>query len=194
MPEYNIFIVDKLSLNDTYEEFLENINLNHEDYLNIIRANLKKTKVFLKRNLNEIMINNYNTKILQVHQANMDIQFILDMYACILYILNYINKSDRGMSKLLRNVQKDVRFGNTNQPERLRQIMNVYTSSTEISAQEIVYYLLGMPVSECSRVVEFINTNKEIDRVHLVKHVDVLDTMDPNDTDLCSIDSIEYYT
>jgi len=125
MPEYNIFIVDKLSLNDTYEEFLENINLNHEDYLNIIRANLKKTKVFLKRNLNEIMINNYNTKILQVHQANMDIQFILDMYACILYILNYINKSDRGMSKLLRNVQKDVRFGNTNQPERLRQIMNV---------------------------------------------------------------------
>ena len=32
----------------------------------------------------------------------MDIQYILDVYACAVYIVNYISKGQKGMSDLLR--------------------------------------------------------------------------------------------
>ena len=32
----------------------------------------------------------------------MDIQYILDVYACAVYIVNYISKGQKGMSELLR--------------------------------------------------------------------------------------------
>ena len=69
----------------TFEEFLKHVNMNEEEYIKMIRADLKKAKVFLKRAPNEIRINAYNPMIMSLHKANMDIQFILDPYACLMY-------------------------------------------------------------------------------------------------------------
>ena len=68
----------------------------------MIRADFKKAKIFLKRAPDEIRINAYNPMMLSLHKANMDIQFILDPYACSMYCVEYISKSENGMSKLLR--------------------------------------------------------------------------------------------
>ncbi|CAF4566580.1 unnamed protein product [Rotaria sp. Silwood2] len=90
----------------TFEEFLKHVNMNEEEYIKMIRAELKKAKVFLKRAPNEIRINAYNPQIMSLHRPNMDIQFILDPYACLKYCVEYINKSENGMSKLLREYEK----------------------------------------------------------------------------------------
>ena len=42
----------------------------------------------------------------------MDIQFVLDVYACALYIISYISKAERGMSKLLHTACPEARKGN----------------------------------------------------------------------------------
>ncbi|CAF1610474.1 unnamed protein product [Rotaria magnacalcarata] len=86
----------------TFEEFLEHVNINEEEYIKMIRSEFKKAKAFLKRAPNEIRINAYNSMIMLLHRANMDIQFILDPYSCLMYCVDYINKSENGMSKLLR--------------------------------------------------------------------------------------------
>ena len=41
----------------------------------------------------------------------MDIQFILDPYACVIYIASYMLKSEKGMSELLRQVSRECRGG-----------------------------------------------------------------------------------
>jgi hypothetical protein len=56
----------------TFEEFLKHVNMNEEEYIKMIRAELKKAKVFLKRAPNEIRINAYNPMIMSLHKANMD--------------------------------------------------------------------------------------------------------------------------
>ena len=71
----------------TFEEFLKHVNMNEKEYIKMIRAELKKAEVFLKRAPNEIRINAYNPMIMSLHRANMDIQFILDPYACSMYVL-----------------------------------------------------------------------------------------------------------
>jgi hypothetical protein len=63
------------------------------------------SRVLLKRRVKEISINNYNPMILKMHRANIDLQFVLDPYACCVYIVDYIDKSDKGMTKVLEKKQ-----------------------------------------------------------------------------------------
>jgi hypothetical protein len=39
--------------------------------------------------------------VLAAWKANHDLQFVLDPYACAMYIVSYISKSQKGMSALL---------------------------------------------------------------------------------------------
>lgn len=43
----------------------------------------------------------------------MDIQYVLDVYAWAVYIVNYISKAQKGMSDLLREACSEARKGNT---------------------------------------------------------------------------------
>ena len=77
------------------------------------------------------MINVYNTDVLRLHRKNMDIQFATNAYACVAYILNYINKSNRGMSLLMRKVVEQTRRGNSDACTRMKTVI---INATEISA------------------------------------------------------------
>ncbi|KAG2191562.1 hypothetical protein INT47_006014 [Mucor saturninus] len=85
----------------SFDDFLMLFEIDYDQYLLAIRSTLFCTKVMLKQNLNEITINNYNPMIRHMHQANMDIEFILDPYACCMYIVDYINKSNKEITKIL---------------------------------------------------------------------------------------------
>ena len=84
----------------SFDQLLFELNLTEENYLLAISSSLNTPTVFLKRNPNELRINNYNPACLSAWRANMDIQFVLDVYACAVYIVNYISKAQKGMSKL----------------------------------------------------------------------------------------------
>jgi len=93
----------------SFEDFLKKIGLAEESYLLAIRNRLKRDTLFLKRSPSEIRINNYNAHLLQAWKANMDIQYVLDPYACATYILSYITKGQRGMSRLFKKHPKKQR-------------------------------------------------------------------------------------
>ena len=54
-----------------------------------VRSSLNAPTAFLKRKPNELRINNYNPPCLKAWRANMDIQFVFDVYACAMYIVSY---------------------------------------------------------------------------------------------------------
>ena len=98
----------------------------------------------MKRNLNEMRINAHNITTLHLWKANMVLQFILDPYTCALYVISYIGNSQRGMSKLLRDVLMHLKAGNATIIERLRGIAYRFQSCSEVSAQEVSYHLLSL--------------------------------------------------
>ena len=102
-----------------FEEFLKNIYIHEKEYIKMVRAELKKAKVFIKRVPNDIRINAYNPMIMSLHRANMDIQYIIDPYACLMYCVDYISKSENGMSKLLRDALNELKQGNNTVKQRL---------------------------------------------------------------------------
>ena len=54
-------------------------------------------------------INNYNGPVMLAWQANMDLQYVLNAYACVMYVASYIMKTDRAMGELLKRVTAESR-------------------------------------------------------------------------------------
>ena len=92
-----------------FDDFLQELGVSEQNYLSALRSSLNCPTIFLKRQPNELRINNYNPFCLKAWRANMDIQFILDVYACAMYIVSYISKAQKGMSELLRKACKEAR-------------------------------------------------------------------------------------
>ena len=64
----------------------------------------------------------------------MDIQFVLDVYTCAMYIVSYISKAQKGMSQLLQRACDEAREGNSSIKQQVRDIGNKFLNSVEISA------------------------------------------------------------
>ena len=63
--------------------------------------------IFKKATKYELRVNNYNPACLKAWRANMDMQFILYVYACALYIVSYIFKVQKGwVSYYVKHVKK----------------------------------------------------------------------------------------
>ena len=161
----------------TFGEFLQKLNISEAQYILGIRSSLKQPTVFLRRTPWEIRVNAYNKHIILAWRAHMDIQYVMDVYACAKYVASYITKSQRGISELLRKASEEARTGNQDIPQQLRMVSNKFLNSVELSAQEAVYICLQLPMKKSSRQVVFISTNLPEDCVFLLKPNHVLQTM-----------------
>ncbi|XP_078383037.1 uncharacterized protein LOC144665645 [Oculina patagonica] len=188
-------LLDNLKYDEemNFEEFLQKLGLTEEEYIMALRYSLKRDTLLLKRSPSEIRINNYNSDLLKAWQANMDIQYILDPYACAVYILSYITKGQRGMSKLLRRASEEASSGNKDIMNKVRHIENKFLNAVEISAQEAVYLVLQMPLRRSSREFQFINTSNPEERTFLLKTMDKLQELPDNSEDIESDNLIKRY-
>lgn len=94
----------------TFEQYLTVLNVEIETYIHAFRSSLKQDRVFLKRSPKDSRVNAYNAILLESWQANLDIQFVLDPYACATYIVSYISNGQWGMSNLLRHAREEAQF------------------------------------------------------------------------------------
>lgn len=153
----------------SFQEFLDKLRLTEENYILALRHTLKRDTLFLKRTPSEIRINSYNTTLLKAWQANMDLQYVLDPYACATYILAYITKGQRGISRLLEKATEEIKSGNQDIANKVRHIGNKFLNAVEISAQEAAYLVLQMPMRRSTCDFQFINTSNPDERAFLLK-------------------------
>ena len=132
----------------TFDQLVKELGVSEHDYVLAIRSSINCPAIFLKRTLNELRINNYNSACLHAWRANMDVQFVLDVYACAMYIVSYISKAQKGMGELLCKACAEAREGNANIKQQVWvcDIGNKFLNSVEISAQEAVYIILQLPM------------------------------------------------
>ena len=187
-------IKDDQDTNISFDQLLLDLNVIEESYLLAVRSSLNVPTVFLKRNPNELHTNNYNPACLNAWRANMDIQYVLDVYACAVYIVNYISKAQKGMSELLRQACAKTRKGNCSIKQQVRDIGSKFVNNVEISAQEAVYIVLQLPMRKASRQVIFINTSPPEERVELLKPLDDIKDMEDDYEDIYTNGLIKRYT
>ncbi len=143
--------------NATVRDVLNTANVELEEYVEALGVTSSGSVVVLQRELDEQCINNYNQSVILAWQANMDIQYVLNAYAFVMYVASYIMKSDRAMGVLLKQVAAEVRTDELR--KQLRKIGSIFMSHREVSAQECVYRVLSLPMKQLSRSVVFVDTN-----------------------------------
>jgi hypothetical protein len=185
--------VQVLQSMESFGDLLKELDMTEYCYFLAIRSSLKSSKVFLKREVSEIRINSYNDVLLRSWEANIDVQYILDGYACAAYIVSYISKTHKGMSDLLHNACEEAKKGNLSLKQQVREIGNKFLTHVEICAQEAAYLLLQMPLRSSSRRVIFINTCDPANRTFLLKSLDVLQGLPEDSTNIESDNSIKRY-
>ena len=178
----------------SFSEFLTDVaQVSEEHYMKAIRSQLKGPKLFLKRCPSEIRINPYMKMVLSAWKANHDLQFVLDAYAVATYVVDYINKSQRGMSRLLHEACKEAKQGNKDLRQQVRHIGNRFLNSVEISAQEASYMTLQLPLTRATREVLFINTSPPDNRTFLLKGKEQLEKLPTQSTDIEAGNIIKRY-
>lgn len=169
----------------SFEEILKKLDLTEHEYYQAIRSNLTRTDVFLRRYSLEVGINAYNKQILQLFECNMDIQFVVNEYAVASYIVNYISKTEAGLSKMLRAAVKETKEKKfMGHRKRLQHISNVLSNGSLMSAQEAAYVNLSLPFVRNSRAYVFINTSTIEKRARMTKSVAALEGLGDDDTEI----------
>lgn len=177
----------------SFDEFLAIVNVSFDDYVNAIRSSIDRPTVLLKRKVCDIRINAYNEKAFKLWGANMDIQFVLDPYAAAMYIVSYMMKGQRGLSKIMEKTIKECREGNSSIIERIRKTGNAFMNAQEICAQETAYLLLGLPLKQSSRDVVFINTNIKENRAFILKSDKELKQLPADSSDIGKPSLVDRY-
>ncbi|XP_072162087.1 uncharacterized protein [Bemisia tabaci] len=159
-----------------------------------IRSSLSRHKVIYRREPKDAWTNNYSPKLLSLFRSNQDIQFILDPYAVCTYVIDYINKSENGMSSATKLILNQTKEGNLPLKEKLKKISNLHYNNSEMSVQEAALNILQIPMSVSSSVVKFIPTNTPEERVMIVKFEKELKKLDSNSEDIIDKNILDYYS
>ncbi|XP_065928750.1 uncharacterized protein [Magallana gigas] len=158
--EILVAVWDKIQNEDeqslTTEKLFEDLSLTQEQYEEAHSMLSSKRSIILKRCPNEVWTNQYNRCLLKSWDANMDIQFVLDAFSCIVYIVSYISKSEREMGMLLKQTKLEAEEGNYDARQTMKKIGSAYLHHREVSAQEAVYRVCNLKMKECSRKVAFV--------------------------------------
>ena len=128
----------------TLQEVLDRAHVTLHDYTKSLLISKCGRSVILKRKPSEQSVNYYSPAVLRAWEANMDIQYVVNAYACVIYIASYVLKAEKGMGELLKQAAREMDQGNTRQ--QLNKLGSVVLTNREVSAQEAVYRVLSMPL------------------------------------------------
>ncbi|XP_063235891.1 uncharacterized protein LOC134538481 isoform X8 [Bacillus rossius redtenbacheri] len=178
------------------DEFLNANCLTYVSYLDIVRSTLRRPTLVFRRNFDELMTNTFNPYLAGEVNSNIDIQFILDDYSCAEYVVEYVNKSARGMSNLHRELTTMMQeHPDQDYTGQLKALSIKLLNGVEMSAQEAAWYLLRQPMSETSRDVVYIPTVWPTERQRCRKRRQQMDRegIDGDSTDVWTKNIIQRY-
>ncbi|XP_073681626.1 uncharacterized protein [Garra rufa] len=157
---------------DSVECLFKHLGINQASFEVAYNSFSQNTQIVLKREVNEVWVNQYSKPLLKCWNANLDIQYVVDAYACVVYIIAYISKSEREMGLLLGNAQREAcKERNISAKDALKNLGSVYLHNRDVCAQESVYRLTNMHLKECSRKVVFVPTGDNVIKMSLPLNV-----------------------
>ena len=163
---YNQMIKEEMEGKDV-KDILKQADITQTDLEEAFSILSQKPTVYHKRKQSDCWINVYNPFLLKAWKGNMDIQYILDPYSCIMYICSYITKAEKELGQLIKQAQEEARSGNVEAITELRKIGQAYLTHREISVMEAVYRALGLHLKQCSREVVWIPSDPDATRITL---------------------------
>ena len=154
----------------SFDQFLEQLGISEADYMMALRRSVTGRGVlFLKRECSQVFYNNFNKNIMNQHSANQDFTLCIDEFQVAAYVVNYLTKNEAGQSNMLKEVNKQCEKEGIAYSEKLKKFAEALDQSREVTVQEIVYRLLGLPMTQFSRKIKYLSTTSSEKRDGILK-------------------------
>ena len=148
---------------DTFEE-------RNWEYTEALSISSGGYTVILKRDVDELMINNYNPEWIKSWSGNMDMAVCLDYYAVITYITDYYMKDESGTVKVIKEALSNS--SDENLKKRMNTVKNAFLTSRQAGECEIYYKMFPfLHLSHSNIGTEFIPTGFRKNRSRFLKQV-----------------------
>ena len=132
----------------------------------------QRCKIHLRRDIDEIFINNYNPEWLEDWDSNIDISFVSDFYGAITYITDYWTKDSSGLTDVLTTAVKQLNKDDE-MKKKCHELANTFISHRQIGEAEAYYKLFPhMHLSYSSVATVYIPTDDKIERRQFLKKQD----------------------
>ena len=128
-------LLDEITLGD----ILEHAKVKEDLYYKALSVSRAGKVIVLKRNVDEIWVNNYNPEWLLAWNGNMDIQLCLDYFAIVTYITDYYTKDETGTLEHLLKAAKECH--GKSQKEKMKALSQVWSTHRKIGESEAYYRL-----------------------------------------------------
>ena len=93
--------------NKSAQQFLQDINLEVETYMDALQISQRGPNVILKLNLQDVFRSACNNDILSLWRGNVDLQYVINKMATVKYVCSYLTKWEKGMGETLKRVAKE---------------------------------------------------------------------------------------
>ena len=153
----------KINRRERIKDLCKAAEVRYEDYIKALSMSKSGYSVVIKRDLDEIFINNYNIEWLRAWDGNMDIQVVLDFFAVITYVTDYYAKDDTGTMEIIKaalaqSESKDLK-------EKMKIIANTFLTHRQMGEAEACYRLLPSMLLKKSNVTcQWVNLGSKEDR------------------------------
>ena len=152
-------------------DVLQRAGISQHDLEKALNVLSQRPTIMYKRQPQDCWVNVYNPILLAAWDGNMDIQFVLDPYCCIMYIMSYITKAEKELGNMIKAAQIEARKDNLDGVQELRKLGQIYLTHREISVMEAVYRVCGLKLKHCSKEVVWIPTDPDSTRITLPLHI-----------------------
>ena len=132
----------------------------------------KGSTILLRRDLDEIFINNYNPEMIVAWNANIDLQPVFDYYAVITYVVDYWSKGDDTLTDVLKTAAKQL-AKDDDARKKCQDLADTFVSHRQVGEAEAYYKLFAhMPLVYSSVATVFVPTDAIGERRRFLKKQD----------------------
>ena len=182
---------DKSDLAITIAELLHDTSVSPDAYAESVKVTLWGPTVVLQRAPCDVYTNSCNTDILRLWGANVDLQYVTNEVATVMYVCSYMTKGEKAMGETLKRVSKECR--NDDMRTQMNKIKKEFLGKHVIGAPESCMRVLSLWLMKKSWKVIYVNSNMKHERVSLPKTRAQLEKMHPDDDDVFATSLIDRY-
>ena len=148
-------------------------NIKYDQYERAVHQQPEKgCKMYLKRDIDEIFINNYNPEWLEAWDSNIDISIVSDFYGAITYITDYWTKDSSGLTDILTTAVKQLNKDDI-MKKKCHELASVFISHRQIGEAEAYYKLFAhMNLTYSSVATIFVPTDAKNERSQFLRKQD----------------------
>ena len=182
---------DSPHLGTTINELLHDIGVSPDSYAEAIGVSARGLSVVLHQSPCDAYISACNPDILQLWGANVDLQYVTNEVATVMYVCSYMTKGEKAMGETLKRVTKECR--NDDMHTQINKIKKEFLGKHVIGAPESCMHILSLWLMNKSRKVFYVDSNMKHERVSLPKTKEQLEKMHDDDDDVFATSLIDRY-